>query len=113
MAGTAHPAPTTARLSWLDGMKGISILWIAFFHFYTTHTNHRYPSPLEANFFSLFIAQCDPTSTLETMGCIAHGFFSAIASVGFHAVAVFLILSGFGLTYSLARTGQPEDGWLG
>jgi peptidoglycan/LPS O-acetylase OafA/YrhL len=39
--------------------------------------------------------------------------YVAISSVGFHAVAVFLVLSGFGLTYSLAKTGEPEDGWLG
>jgi peptidoglycan/LPS O-acetylase OafA/YrhL len=94
-------------------MKGISILWIAFFHFYTTYTNNRYPDPLGPEYFSKFLTQCAPTSVLESLGCGAHGFFVAISSVGFHAVAVFLVLSGFGLAYSLAKTGNPEDGWLG
>ena len=26
---------------------------------------------------------------------------------------MFLVLSGFGLAYSLAKTGDPEDGWIG
>jgi len=113
MADAVKPLPAGARLTWLDGMKGISILWIAFFHFYTTYTNNRYPDPLGPQYFSKFLTQCESSSTLGALGCLAHGFFVATASVGFHAVAVFLVLSGFGLTYSLAKTGNPENGWLG
>jgi peptidoglycan/LPS O-acetylase OafA/YrhL len=113
MTSAARPAAATARLTWLDGMKGISILWIAFFHFFTTYTNHRYPDPLGPHYFSSFLSQCAPSSALGTLGCVVQGFFVAVSSVGFHAVAVFLILSGFGLTYSLARTGEPEGGWIG
>lgn len=113
MAGAAQPTPAVTRLTWLDGMKGISILWIAFFHFFTAYTNNRYPDPLGSHYFSSFISQCAPSSALGTLGCVAHGFFVAVASVGFHAVAVFLVLSGFGLAYSLAKTGNPEGGWLG
>src|SRR5262245_52804651 len=103
MADTAKPVPAVTRLTWLDSMKGISILWIAFFHFYTSYTNNRYPDPLGPNYFSSFLAQCAPASSLGWVGCFAHGLFTAVSSVGFHAVAVFLVLSGFGLTYSLAR----------
>jgi peptidoglycan/LPS O-acetylase OafA/YrhL len=92
-------------------MKGLSILWIAFFHFFGTYANGRFPSALDRHYFSPFLQQCAPTSTLETLGCAAKGFYVAVASVGFHAVAVFLILSGFGLTFSLARTGEPDGGW--
>lgn len=113
MADAAQPALPAVRLTWLDSMKGISILWIAFFHFYTTYTDHWYPDPLGPQYFSKFLTQCEPSSMLGSVGCLAHGFFAAISSVGFHAVAVFLVLSGFGLTYSLAKTGNPEDGWLG
>jgi peptidoglycan/LPS O-acetylase OafA/YrhL len=113
MATAAKPAVGGARLTWLDSMKGISILWIAFFHFFGTYDNERSPSALGPHYFSSFLAQCAPTSSAETLGCIAKGFYVAVASVGFHAVAVFLILSGFGLTYSLARTGEPDGGWLG
>jgi len=113
MADAAKPVPAVARLTWLDSMKGISILWIAFFHFYTSYTNNRYPDPLGANYFSSFLSRCAPSSSLGWVGCLAHGFFVALSSVGFHAVAVFLVLSGFGLTYSLAKSGNPEDGWTG
>src|SRR5215470_3202906 len=94
-------------------MKGLSILWIAFFHFFGTYANNRFPSALDRQYFSPFLQQCAPTSLMETLGCTAKGFYVAVASVGFHAVAVFLILSGFGLTFSLARTGEPDGGWLG
>src|SRR5260370_41326619 len=33
--------------------------------------------------------------------------------MGFHGVAVFLVLSGFGLSYALARSGRPPAAWLG
>ena len=111
MADAAKPAVPVVRLTWLDSMKGISILWIAFFHFYTTYTNHRYPDPLGPQYFSKFLEQCTPSAS--TMWCIGHGFWVAVWSVGFHAVAVFLVLSGFGLAYSLAKTGNPEEGWMG
>src|SRR5215510_3633210 len=113
MANATPMAPASPRLSWLDGMKGISILWIAFFHFFGTYTNGYYPNPLGPHYLSSFISQCAPSSLLGTAGCIAQGFLVAIAQYGFHAVSVFLVLSGFGLTYSLARTGEPEGGWLG
>jgi len=113
MADVAKPAQPGVRLTWLDSMKGISILWIAFFHFYTSYTDKKYPDPLGPQYFSKFLDQCTSAADSSTLGCYAHGLYVAISSVGFHAVAVFLVLSGFGLTYSLAKTGQPEDGWLG
>lgn len=112
MATAATPASGVTRLSWLDSIKGISILWIAFFHFFGAYGNDRFPSALGPHYFSSFLQQCAPTSSLETAACLAKGFSVAVASVGFHAVAVFLILSGFGLTYSLAKTGNPDGGWL-
>jgi len=36
-----------------------------------------------------------------------------LSYLGFHRVAVFLLASGFGLTYSLARRGNPAGGWKG
>ncbi len=111
MATAATPASGATRLSWLDSIKGISILWIAFFHFFGAYENDRFPSALGPQYVSSFLQQCAPTSSLETAGCLAKASYVAVASVGFHAVAVFLILSGFGLTYSLAKTGNPEGGW--
>lgn len=113
MATAATRVPAGVRLTWLDSMKGLSILWIAFFHFFGAYQNGRFPSALGPHYFSSFVQQCAPTPSLETIGCVAQGFYVAVVSVGFHAVAVFLILSGFGLTFSLARTGEPDGGWLG
>ena len=113
MASAAPTAPASARLSWPDSVKGISILWIVFFHFFGTYANDRYPSPLRPDYFSSFVSQCAPSSALSTLSCVGQGFFIAVSQVGFHAVAVFLVLSGFGLTYSLAKTGNPAGGWAG
>lgn len=99
------------RLQWLDGIKGLSILWIAYFHGFETWKNNKWPRVLEAHFFSRFVHQAAPASTACLIGVIAKAVFVAIAGVGFHAVGVFLVMSGFGLCYSLARTGGPQDGW--
>ncbi|HME70089.1 MAG TPA: hypothetical protein VKM54_09510 [Myxococcota bacterium] len=34
-----------ARLLWVDALKGIAILWIAYFHFFKAWANERYPAP--------------------------------------------------------------------
>jgi len=113
MVKPALVAPVSARLSWLDGVKGIAILWIVFFHFFNTYENGYYPSPIKTGYFALFVEQCAPTSILETLGCVGQAIFVAAIQLGFHPVAVFIILSGFGLAYSLAKTGNPQGGWPG
>lgn len=113
MVNPAPVAPVSVRLSWLDGMKGISILWIVFFHFFNTYEDGYYPSPIKTGYFSSFIEQCAPASTLDTLGCVGQAIFVATIQLGFHPVAVFIILSGFGLAYSLAKTGDPQGGWTG
>ena len=90
MASAAPTAPASARLSWPDSVKGISILWIVFFHFFGIYANGRYPSPLRPDYFSSFVSQCAPSSALSTLSCVGQGFFIAVSQVGFHAVAVFL-----------------------
>jgi len=109
--GAAVRVTPTARLAWLDGVKGISILWIVFFHFFKTYENNRFPDPLRAHYFANFLSQCGPESMAATLLCIGRASFVAVSKVGFHAVGVFVLMSGFGLTFSLARTGNPENGW--
>ena len=104
---------TAARLAWLDGVKGLAILWIVFFHFFKTYEHNRFPDPLRAHYFAAFLDQCGPDSLGATLACIGRAFFVAVSNVGFHAVGVFVVMSGFGLAYSLARTGNPENGWGG
>jgi uncharacterized membrane protein YcfT len=48
-------ARTAARLDWLDGAKGISILWIVFFHFFNAYTNSKLASPVAPHFFATFL----------------------------------------------------------
>ena len=112
MTQSVDAAPSSGqRLRWLDGIKGLAILWIAYFHCFGSYSDKRLPSPLDAHYFARFIHQVDPKSTGALIACIGEAIYAAIASVGFHAVGVFIVMSGFGLTYSLARTGGPRDGW--
>jgi len=71
------------------------------------------PSPLDAHYFARFLHQANPHGLGATTACIGEAIFAAIAGVGFHAVGVFIVMSGFGLAYSLARTGGPRGGWRG
>lgn len=113
----SDPGPPIAasgqRLRWLDGIKGLAILWVAYFHCYESYINKRLPSPLGRHYFARFIHQADPRSAAAFVTCIGRAIFNAIAGVGFHAVGVFIVMSGFGLCLSLARTNGPRDGWRG
>ncbi|MBI2962432.1 MAG: acyltransferase [Deltaproteobacteria bacterium] len=106
--------PATARLEWLDVMKGISILWIAYFHgFRVLVGDGRFPGALSGGYLAGYWASCRPQSWLQQIACGLEAYAVGFGSVGFHAVSVFLVLSGFGLVYSLARTGGPARGWVG
>jgi peptidoglycan/LPS O-acetylase OafA/YrhL len=111
-AAAAAPVQGT-RIRWLDGIKGLAILWIAHFHGFEAYANKRLPSPLDPHYFARFIRQADPRSTGALIACVGKAIFAAVAGVGFHAVGVFIVMSGFGLSYSLARTGGPRGGWRG
>ncbi len=102
-----------ARLAWLDVVKGVAILWIAYFHFFKAWANERFGAPFQSGFAREFLAQCAPASSLETVACVARAVFVGASLLGFHAVSVFLLLSGFGLAHSLARTWRPGDPWWG
>lgn len=115
MAANPGPAVVSSaqRLRWLDGIKGLAILWIAYFHCFEAYINKRLPSPLGPHYFARFIDQATPQSATALVGSIGEAIFAAVAGVGFHAVGVFIVMSGFGLCLSLARTGGPRDGWAG
>jgi peptidoglycan/LPS O-acetylase OafA/YrhL len=111
-SASAAPLPRP-RFDWLDGAKGIAILWIVFFHFFNTYTNSELASPVRARFFATFMAACRPVTALARASCYVESLFVGLSYLGFHAVAVFLVASGFGLTYSIAGRGNPENGWSG
>jgi peptidoglycan/LPS O-acetylase OafA/YrhL len=97
------------RLDWLDGLKGIAILWIVFFHFFTFYDHGRTPWPLHPGYLAAYEARCAADGS--RILCLGSALLSAAAQMGFHAVSVFLVLSGFGLSYSLARPGRPRPAW--
>ena len=105
-------APPAVRLTWLDATKGISILWIVYFHFFGAYSSERYPWPLSLSTFPSFMSTCGPSTFWDTVECFLEGCVAALIQRGPNAVGVFLILSGFGLTYSLAKSGGPKGGWL-
>jgi peptidoglycan/LPS O-acetylase OafA/YrhL len=92
-------------------MKGIAILWIVFFHYFEAYDNGRYPSPLSADYFRDFFALFAPSSTIAMAVRGVEGVFLWVLQQGYIGVGVFVILSGFGLSYSLAKTGGPTGNW--
>jgi peptidoglycan/LPS O-acetylase OafA/YrhL len=114
LAEPASSGVTAApRLRWLDGIKGLAILWIAYFHCYEAYINRRLPSPLGSQYLAHFFAQAAPADASAFAVTACRALFNAVAGVGFHAVGVFVVMSGFGLCMSLARTGGPRGGWRG
>jgi peptidoglycan/LPS O-acetylase OafA/YrhL len=99
------------RLTWFDSLRGMAILWIAIFHFFMAYDASRHPWILGFASFPAFLEGCAPSSFLGTIGCVVDGLLAAIFERGSQAVAVFIVASGFGLTYSLVKKGLPPGGW--
>src|SRR5438874_2514385 len=79
------------RLLWLDVAKGLVILVVVYFHFFRTYFEHGTLPPAD---WSSFAA-----------GAITflRRLWLNVSGVGFHAVGVFIILSGWALMQSTAR----------
>lgn len=107
---SAAPRP---RLLWIDVVKALSILWIAFFHGFDTWANGTLPSPLAPGYFRTMLEGCAPASAGGLALCLGRALLAAFGQLGFHAVSVFLVMSGFGLAYSAAGKSSlaPAD-WL-
>jgi len=82
------------RLLWLDISKGLAILFVAYFHFFRTYFEHGTLPPAD---WSGLVA-CALT--------IARLVWLKISGLGFHAVGVFIILSGWTLMQSTARRAE-------
>ena len=110
----AEPGPSAQpRLLWLDVVRGFSILWIVFFHFFKEYSKGRFPLPWSPHYFATFLDRCAPASAVAMLACVGRAIFVGGTMLGFQAVGVFVVMSGFGLTYALAKTGSPEHGWRG
>ncbi len=111
MAEPVSLKPTPVRLQWMDGVRGISILWISLFHVLIVHGSDRFPWPVALETFPAFFATC-PMDLVGRANCVLEAIAVGILQRGPQAVGVFILLSGFGLTYSLTRSWTTRDGWL-
>src|SRR4029077_2776119 len=82
------------RLLWLDISKGLAILFVAYFHFFRTYFEHGTLPP--ADWSGLM------TSALTILRLV----WLKISGLGFHAVGVFIILSGWTLMESTTRRAE-------
>lgn len=96
------------RLAWPDVVKGLSILWIVYFHGFKEYAGGRLPRPLEGHFWA---QMCGGEAGLAALGCVPHGLFVAFSYLGYHAVGVFILLSGFTLAMTQTRRANRPADW--
>ena len=82
------------RLLWIDISKGLAILFVAYFHFFATYFQHGVLPPSEWN-----------NIAASTLTILRLAWFK-ISDLGFHAVGVFIILSGWTLMQSTMRRAE-------
>ena len=88
------------RLVWLDIAKGLSILWIVYFHFFRTYFEHRTLTPDWHSAWS---------SAVRFLGMA----WLQISGLSLQAVSVFIILSGWALMQStMRRADAGQLSWL-
>jgi len=82
------------RLVWLDIAKGLAILVVAYFHFFRTYFEHGMLPP------------ADWSGLAAGAVTILRLVWFKVSGLGFHAVGVFIILSGWTLMQSTARRAE-------
>jgi peptidoglycan/LPS O-acetylase OafA/YrhL len=82
------------RLLWLDIAKGLAILFVAYFHFFRTYFEHGILPP------------ADWSGLAAGAVTILRLVWFKVSGLGFHAVGVFIILSGWTLMQSTARRAE-------
>jgi len=94
MAAKAH---AVKRLLWIDISKGLAILFVAYFHFFSTYFQHGVLPPPD----------------WSNLGASALTFLRLawfkVSGLGFHAVGVFIILSGWTLMQSTVRRAEKGE----
>jgi peptidoglycan/LPS O-acetylase OafA/YrhL len=82
------------RLLWIDIAKGLAILFVAYFHFFTTYFQHGVLPPPDWNNLA--------AGTLTILRLV----WFKVSGLGFHAVGVFIILSGWTLMQSTMHRAE-------
>ncbi len=82
------------RLLWLDSSKGLAILFVAYFHFFRTYFEHGTLPP------------ADWSGLAAGALTIARLVWLKVSGLGFHAVGVFIILSGWTLMQATVRRAE-------
>ena len=96
------------RVLWLDISKGLAILVVVYFHFYKTYFEHGSVPP--PDWVRAGQAFSFATGLVELL---KFSWFT-ISNLGFHAVGVFIVLSGWALMQSTARrVERGHVNWLG
>ena len=106
-AGVAsNPAPARSRLDWVDRLKGLALVWI--------FLNHAVEWTLGEAHFSNPVPQWPPFAErlrqlaplpIHGIGGILLNLFRYAGWTGEQGVQLFLIASGFGLTWGLLERG--------
>ncbi len=100
---------TKTRLNWPDTVKGLAILWIAYFHGFKEYAGSNFPGPLSGSFWAHSCGAA--VAGGATTACLVRAAFVGFSFLGYHAVGVFLLLSGFALSFGQTRKGGSVD-WL-
>src|SRR5438876_1162257 len=79
------------RLLWIDISKGLAILVVAYFHFFRTYFQYGVLPP------------ADWSNLAASALTILRLIWFKVSGLGFHAVGVFIILSGWTLMQSTMR----------
>ena len=96
------------RMAWLDVTKGWAILWVVYFHSFTCWI--KPPSPIGSDFMTGVVRPETWTGVLPFLSSMGRSVFLGISMLGFHAVGLFLVASGFVLAQSAVRAADKPGG---
>lgn len=99
------------RFPWLDAMRGLAILMIVLYHItipiygipWFAHPRNDWPD-LEAR-----LAQIRPLPQENLLSFLLANLFRYIGWLGYQGTGVFLVVSGFGLTWALASRSREAE----
>ncbi len=111
---SSSPSPSISRaprLPWLDAMRGLAILMIVLYHItiaiygtpWFAHPQNRWPG-LEAR-----LAQVRPLPQENLLAFVLANLLRYGGWLGYQGTGVFLILSGFGLTWALVSRSRAAE----